>query len=792
MPVTIRSLLRTPGFTATVILVLALGIGANSAIFSIVNAVLLRPLPYRDPGRLYQFDEVTPKGEWQGVSRSDMAAFDRLFEHSVTSRFHNVTITGPEGAENVYGGRISPKAFEYLGVQAAAGRTFRDDEWQAGAVPVTILSDRLWTRRFGRDPKIVGRQIVLNGTSHTIVGVMPADFIFSRRYELWVPWAFTGDELSNRDSRSQTVVRLRPGARREQVEADALGILRSVAPNDVQKGWKVRLASVAEDLTRRVRPALLISLGAVGFVLLIACINVANLLLARASDRAQETAIRLALGAGRGAMIRQYLAESMTLAIAGGAAGLALGWWSAKALVSTFPERIPVPRIEQTRMDGMVVLFTIGISLLTGFLFGLLPALTASRADVNDRLKEGGRGSSGAASGRRIRNLLIVAETALSLILLAGAGLMLRSFDRLIRVNPGFQADQVLTLRLPMPTNLTKHPDQAAYYSRVLDRVQSMPGVNSAGLIVPLPLAEIDANGTFYVPGRPVPPGERQLVKMRVASTGFFRSLGVPLKRGRLFDARDVANAPATVVVNEALAKKFFPNEDAVGKLVTGAPGANAERIEIIGVVGDVKVMELGAAPEPEMYRDYRQYIFAGFGLTLTLRTDAADPTRLAAAAQKEVRQVNPDQPIGDVRTMVKVLNDSVSQPRFYTMLLAIFAGIALALAAIGLYGVLSFSVSRRSHEIGVRMALGAQSGSIFRLVLAEALKLVGIGVAIGLAGAAGLTRVIQSQLYETAPIDAPTFAAVAAILLGVAVIAACLPARRAVALDPVETIWGR
>jgi predicted permease len=367
---------------------------------------------------------------------------------------------------------------------------------------------------------------------------------------------------------------------------------------------------------------------------------------------------------------------------------------------------------------------------------------------------------------------------------------MLRSFDKLMRVDPGFQAERVLTLRVPMPTNLTERPKQAAYYQRLLERMQSMPGVNSAGLIVPLPLAEVDANGTLFIPGRGWT--EPQLVKMRVASAGYFRSMGIALKQGRVFDERDGHGSPSVVVVNDAFAKKFYPGENVAGQLIRGGPNDPSPPIQIIGVVADVKAMQLGAPNEPEMYRDYRQYIFGGFGLTLTLRANADDPQQLAAAAQKEVRAVNPDQPIGDVRTMSRVLNDNVSQPRFYTMLLTVFAAIALVLAAIGLYGVLSFSVSRRAHEIGVRMALGAQSGSIFRLVLSEALKLVGAGIVIGLAGAAALTRLMKTQLYETAPLDAATFAAVAIVMIGVAVIAACVPARRAVKLDPIETLWGR
>jgi putative ABC transport system permease protein len=388
-----------------------------------------------------------------------------------------------------------------------------------------------------------------------------------------------------------------------------------------------------------------------------------------------------------------------------------------------------------------------------------------------------------------LRGALVVGEIALSLVLLTGAGLMLRSFDKLMKVDPGFQAERVLTLRVPVPTNLKERPQQSAYYTRLIEKMQGMPGVNSAGLVVPLPLAEVDANGTLFIPGRGWT--EPQLVKMRVASAGYFRSMAIAVKQGRVFDERDGDGAPGAVVVNETFARKFFPNENPVGRLIGGSRDGQSAQ-QIIGIVADVKATQLGAPHDPEMYRDYRQYIFAGFGMTLTLRTASPDPQALAAAAQREVRSVNPDQPVGDVRTMLKVLNDNVSQPRFYTLLLSIFAALALALAAIGLYGVLSFSVSRRAHEIGIRMALGARSGSIFGLVLKEALLLVGAGVALGLGGAAALTRLMKAQLYETAPLDATTFVAVAMVMFAVAVAAACVPARRAVAMNPVETIWGR
>jgi putative ABC transport system permease protein len=680
-----------------------------------------------------------------------------------------------------------------LGTPPALGRIFREEEFRSGAPPVAVLSDRLWKRRFGRDPGVLGRPLILNGTAHTIIGVMPPEFFFEQRFELWTPWLFTADESSRRESRTTTFARLKPGVRREKAEAETLAVLREIAAEDVKKGWSMRVVGAADELTSRVRSSLLVSLGAVGFVLLIACINVANLLLARASDRAHEISIRVALGAGRSKVIGQFLGESMALATAGGALGVLVGNWSAKGLVALLPERMPVPRITQTRLDGQVLLFTLGLALATGVVFGLIPALAASRVDVTDRLKEGGRGTSGGTRGRRIRSVLVVAETALSLVLVTGAGLMLRSFDRLMRVDPGFQAERVLTMRVPLPTGITERPRQAAYYTRLLDRLRAMTGVNSAGLVTPLPLGEVESNATFATEGHPAPPGERQLVRLRVVSPGYFRAMGIAVRRGRVFGEGDGDGAPAVAVINEALARKYFPNEDPVGRRVTMNEAGTGPFMEVVGLIRDVKTgQQLSGETTPELYRDYRQFFFAGFAAALTLRSEGADPEQLAGAAQKEIRAANPDQPVSDVRSMSKVVSDAVSTPRFYTLLLSAYAGIALALAATGLYGVLSYSVSRRAHEIGVRMAMGANGRSIFRLVIVEALRLAGIGIALGIGGGLALTRLIATQLFQTAPTDPLTFAAVSALMLAVAIAAACVPAMRALRLDPVQALWGR
>jgi len=788
-----RMLLRTPGFAAVVVTVLALGIGANSAIFSVVNAVLLRPLPYRDPGSLYRLDETDPKGEPSGVSPADLMVFGqrlRSFELLAVSHWQNLTLTGAEGPENVYGGRVSSDSFRMLGSAPALGRVFRPEEFAAGGGPqgadVVLLSDRLWKRRFGRDPGVLGRPLMMNGKAYTIVGAMPPEFFFDQRFELWTPWQFTADDTGKRDQRTNAVVRLKPGVPPRQAQAEALAVLRDVAPAEIGKGWGIRLTPLAEQITSRVRSALLVSLGAVGMVLLIACLNVANLLLVRAADRNREFAVRAALGAGRLRMVRQLMTETMLLAMAGGGAGLLLGAWGARSLVALFPERIPVPRLEQTRLDSGVLLFTLALSLATGLIFGLLPALRAANPNLQESLKEGGRASSSGPRSQRLRNLLVVVETALSLVLLIGASLMLRGFDRLMHVDPGFDPGRVLTLRVPLPAAITGKAQQAAYYTRILERLQTLPGLNSAGIIVPLPLADVDANGTFAVEGRPAPPGERQLVKLRVASPGYFRAMGIAVRRGRVFSESDGADAPSVVVVSESFARKYFPNEDAIGKRVTGDSEGKGPFQRIIGVVKDVKYRELGGNLEPEMYRDYRQFFFAGFAMTVVLRGQSDDPMRLAGLAQREIRALSPDQPISDLKSMRKVISDNVSQPRFYTLLLGVFAAIALLLAVTGLYGVLSYSVSQRAHEIGIRMALGASRLGIFRLVLGQVMVLVSAGVILGLAGAFALTRLIATQLYQTTPTDPATFLAVSGMMIAVAAAAAWIPARRALKVDPI------
>jgi len=615
---------------------------------------------------------------------------------------------------------------------------------------------------------------------------MPEDFFYDQRFVLWTPWQLTAADTARREDRTPAAVRLRPGVSPAQAQSDLLSVLKELAPDDVRNGWNIRVVPMAQQLTDRVRASLLVSLGAVSFVLLIACLNVANLLLARASDRAREIAVRAALGAGRLRMIRQLLTESLLLSAAGGIAGLLLGAWGARTLVTLFPDRDPVPRLEQAHLDLAVLGFTLVVTAITGVIFGLAPALEATRSNLTVSLKEGARGTSSGTRSARVRNLLVIAETALSLILLVGAGLMLRSFQRLLAVNPGFNPDRVLTLRVPLPAAITAKPQQPLYYTRILDRLASLPGLNSAGLIAPLPLADVDANSTFVVEGHLPPNGERQLVKLRTVSPAYFRAMGIGLRQGRIFDEAAPPDAAAKVViVSESLVRKYFPHQNPIGRRITQSTEGKGPFATVVGVVNDVPNLNLADEPEPEMYFDYRQFFFAPFAMTLVLRTHSADSMQVAAAAQREIRAITPDQPISDVKTMRDVVSGNVSQPRFYTLLLGIYAAIALLLAATGLYGVLSYAVSQRLREIGIRLALGASRRSIFRLVMGQALTLVGIGTLLGLAGSWVLTRLIASQLYRTQPTDPLTFAVVAALMIAVALAATYVPARRALKVDP-------
>jgi putative ABC transport system permease protein len=786
----LRTMAAAPGFAAIVILVAALGVGANSAIFSVVNAVLLRPLPYRDPGRLYQIDEMDPDRDADGVSPADALVLrDRSSAFESIGLFHwqNLTLTGPEGPENIYGARVSSDCFSMLGSTPTLGRIFIPEEFHSGAPGVVVLSDRLWARRYDRRRDVIGTPLMMNGQAFTIIGVMPPEFFLNQRFELWFPWQFSSEDRSQRDNRASAIVRLKRSADPKTAESEALAILRDVAPDDVRKGWGIRITPLARQITERVRPALLVSFGAVAFVLLIGCINIANLLLARGSRRTREIAIRMALGAGRWRVSKQLLTESLLMAACGGAAGIGLGAWGVKTLIAILPETIGVPRLDQTRIDARVLLFTLGLSIATGLLFGVIPAILAPGGNLSDALKAGsGRGGT---QSRRTANALVILETALSLVLLAGAGLMLRSFQRLMATDPGFRPDRVLTMRVPLPPAITDEKQQPAYYTRILERIDPLPGIGSAGFIAPLPLANVDANATFAVRGAAPSHDRIQYVHLRCVTPGYFRAMGIALLRGRVFNASDSDSTSPVAIINESLARKYFPGRDPVGSEVTMDSEGKGPYMTVIGVVNDVKSLEIAAGFEPEMYRDYRQYLFAPFSMALAIRTSGTDPERLAGTIQKQIREINPDQPVSDVKTMERVLSDNIAQPRFYTLLLAVYAAIALVLVAAGLYGVLSYSVGQRVREIGIRAALGASRLKIAWIVVGGSMALVFSGFVLGIGGSLGLTRLLGSQLYQTAPTDPATFTAVSIILLGVAALASYVPVRTALNVDPAEAL---
>ena len=779
-----RMLLRAPGFAVLVTVILALGVGANSTVFSIVNAVLLRPLPFHNPDELYQLDEVDPKGQAAGMAPADLEDvlhYDHAFAEGAISRWYNATLTGREGAENLFGACVSTQMFSMLDVHPAIGRLFRPDEFQPGAAGAVLLSDRLWTRRYGKNPAVIGTTLMMGGKAYSIAGVMPADFYLSQRFEFYIPWQMNGEDRGKRDVRWPTLVRLAQGMSASQARPALEVVYRNIAPEDVRRGWRIRLTPIHEQITARIRPALLVVLGAVGFVLLIACCNIACLLLARGAERTREMAIRGAVGAGRGRVFRQLLTESVLLALIGSVAGTSLGALGVRVLVHSFEGHITLPRLDQARMDWRVLLFTVAVTGMTGILFGLSPAWNGSRSAVGETLRQGGL--HGGQKSQLLRHALVIAETALSMVLLVGAGLMLRSFVRLIYIEPGFKADRVLTVRLPLPTTINEPSKQAPYFTRIIEHIQDVPGLEAAGLIAPLPLSGVEATAKFFVEGRPAPAGETELVKLRSASPGYFRAMGLTLQQGRVFNESDDQASPAITVVSDTLARRYFPNENPIGKRVSIS--REGPWMTIAGIVNDVKSINLTDKGEPQLYRDYRQFFFAPFANTIVVRTRAADPISIASSVQRQIRLANPDQPIADVAAMRNVVSDSIAQPRFYTLLLSIFAAVSLLLTATGLYGVLSFSVNHRVREIGVRVALGATRRNILYDVLGRAMILVAAGVGMGLLGALALTRLLQAQLYEVTPTDPATYTVVSLLLSTVGLVASYVPAQRAMRMDP-------
>jgi putative ABC transport system permease protein len=796
----VRMLAKKPGLTTLIVLTLALGVGANTAIFSVVNAVLLRDLPYEDPGRLVAvWENNRPRNRVRNVvgpanflSWKDQ---NTVFEDLAAYYSTRVNLTGVEDPEEIAFQMVTPNFFSLLGVPAAKGRVFGPEDNVDGS-NVVILSHGLWQRRYGGDPDIVGKTIALNGMPQTVVGVMPSDFNFviqegalaKGRPELWTPFVFNEQHRTPRGRFMTAFGRLKPGVSVEQAQAEMSAVAARLEQQwpEFDTGWGVNLVPLQEQQVGSVRTALLVLFGAVGFVLLIACANVANLLLMRAAVRKKEIALRSALGADRWRIIRQLLTESVLLAGLGGLLGLLFASWGVTGLLALAPEDLA--GITQIQLDYRVLAFTFGVSLLTGLVFGIAPALEASRTDVNEALKEGGKSATADRRTHRLRNVLVVSEIALAIVLLIGSGLLIRSFAGLQSVDPGFDAENLLTVRLSLPQSKYPEDHQAtAFFRQLVDRVGALPGVRSASAINFLPYTGPGAATRFAVEGRPAPPpGEEPTTEVSVIDPEYFRTMRIPLLVGRTFTTRESIEASRVAIVNEAMVRQHFQGEDPIGKRVKVNMADEPQWTEIVGVVKDVRNQALDRDPRPMVFLPHAELPYSF--MTIVARTDS-DPLALAAAVKREVLAMDRDQPVAEARPMTAWLSESVARARFNTLLLAIFAAVALLLAVVGIYGVLSYSVTERSQEIGIRMALGAQREHVVRMVVGQAMILAAVGVAAGLAAAFALNRLVSSLLYNVSATDALTYVLVAAVFLVVALLASMLPARRAVNVDPMVTL---
>jgi putative ABC transport system permease protein len=790
----LRVLLQRPGFTLVAVLALALGIGANTAIFSVVHSVVLRPLPYPDAERLVTVWDDNQRQGWHkdvtGYSTfSEWQAQSDVFEALAAHRGWGPSLTGAGEPERLLGTLVTPAFFDVLRILPLYGRTFQPEDGQEGQDRIAVLGHGLWQRRFGGDPAVVGQTLRLDDAPVTVVGIMPEGFGFpSRTSELWSVLS-PPREPDRGNHYLEVVGRLRPGVGAAQADRalDALTARLAGEFPRVYEGFGVNVVPLHEHLVGDVRPALLVLLGAVLFVLLIACANVANLLLARTAGREREIAVRTALGAGRGRIVRQLLTESVLLGLAGGALGLLLALWGGELLVSLAPGGLP--RLERLGLNGPVLLFTLGASLLTGILFGLAPALQASRPDLNESLKEA-KGIGAGVRGRRVRSLLIVAEVALALVLLVGAGLLMQSFARLQEVEAGFDTERLLSFHLSLPS--TKYPEDpqiGAFHRQALERLGALPGVESAAAVMSLPLTGSYSSATFSIEGQAQPPDAQSLeVKLNVVSDGYLGTMGIPLKSGRFFGASDAEGAAPVAVVNETMARLHFPGVDPVGKRFKWGR-LDSERYpwrEVVGVVGDVRHKSLEAPSDPEVYMPLGQEAIRA--AAFVLRT-ATDPATLAPAVRREVQALDSALPIYGLRTMDELLSGSLAQRRFNLWLLGLFASVALLLAAVGIYGVMSTMVGQRTREIGIRMALGARRADVLRMILGEGVGLVLVGVGIGLAGAIALSRALGSLLYEVSRTDPVTYGAVAVVLVLAAALACYVPARRAMGVDPMQAL---
>jgi putative ABC transport system permease protein len=792
----LRMLAKSPGFTIIAVAALALGIGANTIIFSVVNTLLLRPLPFPQSERITAILVKDPEtgllhSAYSYPNFEDVRDQNHVFEQ-VAAYYNTIAFLriGDE-PERLQGAYASADLFPLLGVNPFVGRTFSREDERPGAGEFIVLSYDFWQRRFNADRNIVGQHLPIGGKSVTVLGVMPQGFKFpvgSQQVDFWMPLASSLPEAARaaRGAVYLTVVgRLKASATLEQAQAEMSAIasrLEAQYPN-ANTGFSIALVPAHERLVGKVRPALLVLLAAVAFVLLIACANVANLMLARAAVRRKEIAIRTALGASRWRVIRQLLTESLLLSSLGGVAGLLLAMWGMDLLVAAIPADIP--RTGEIGMDKYVLIFTVGLTALTGIIFGLVPAIQGSRTHLNETLKDATRGMSGSLQRNRMRSVLVVSEIALSLVLLIGAGLLLQSFRRLLEVSPGFEPNHVLTADVSVSDK--KYPENAqrvAFYREALERMAAIAGVQAVGVVYPLPLGGSFITFTFDIEGRPpFPPGQQPTADRRVISPGYFQAMSIPVRQGRAFGNQDKSNAPPVVIINETFARRFFPGENPIGKsIIPGEGGAGASR-EIVGVVGDVRHGGLDTEATPEYYVPYEQTDVDDF--TVVARSASGNPADMAPALRGVIMAMDKEQPVYNIRPMTQLLSESVARRRFNMMLLGGFALLALLLAMIGIYGVISYSVAQRTHEIGIRIALGAQIRDVIKLILKQGLALALVGLAAGLLVSFFITKLMSSLLFGVSATDPITFSSVALILLFVALLACYIPARRAAKVDP-------